>query len=66
MKAMIVLACIAMLAGSAGGVKISPALQMDTFTDAENADQSFGEDSVIWAASQVEFRQRSHIYPLQA
>lgn len=52
LKAMIVLACIAMLAGSAGAVKISPALQMDTFTDAENADQSFGEDSVFWAASQ--------------
>jgi len=52
MKAMILLACIAMLAGCAGAVKISPALQMDTYTDAENADQSFGEESAIWAASQ--------------
>ena len=52
LKAMIVLACIVMLAGSAGAVKISPALQMDTYTDAENADQSFGEESAIWATSQ--------------
>ncbi len=52
MKAMILLACIAMLAGCAGAVKISPALQMDTYTDAGNADQSFGEESAIWAASQ--------------
>ena len=52
LKAMIVLASIAFLAGSAGAVKISPALQMDTYTDAESADQSFGEDSAIWVASQ--------------
>ena len=52
LKAMIVLACIVMLAGSVGAVKISPALQMDTYNDAENADQSFGEESAIWAASQ--------------
>lgn len=49
---MIVLACIAMLAGCAGAAKISPALQADTYTDAENANQSFGEDATIWVASQ--------------
>ena len=48
MKAMIVLACIALLAGSAGAVKISPALQMDTYTDAENKNQSFGEEATLW------------------
>ncbi|NMC09460.1 MAG: DNRLRE domain-containing protein [Methanothrix sp.] len=52
MKALMVLACIGLLAGCAVGVKISPALQMDTYTDAENADQSFGEDGVIWVTSQ--------------
>jgi hypothetical protein len=51
-KAIMLLACIAMLAGSAGAVKISPALQMDTYTDAENPDQGFGEDSQIWTSSQ--------------
>lgn len=51
-KAIISLACIAMLAGCAGGAKISPELQMDTYTDAENADQSFGEDSMIWVTTQ--------------
>lgn len=51
-KAIILLACIAMLAGCAGAVKISPALQMDTYTDAGNADQSFGEENIIWAASE--------------
>ncbi len=51
-KAMIVLACIAMLAGCADAAKISPALQMDTYTDSENANLSFGEESAIWAASQ--------------
>jgi hypothetical protein len=50
--AIIALACIALLAGCAGAVKISPALLTDTYTDAENEDQSFGEESMLWASSQ--------------
>ena len=52
MWALMALACIALLAACAEGVKISPALKMDTYTDAENADQSFGEEGVIWVTSQ--------------
>ncbi|MGB7544235.1 MAG: DNRLRE domain-containing protein [Methanothrix sp.] len=54
MKAMIALASIALLTGCAGAVKISPALQMDTYTDAENKNQSFGEEATLWVASQSE------------
>jgi len=52
MMAIIALACIALLAGCAGAAKISPALLTDTYTDAENEDQSFGEESILWASSQ--------------
>jgi len=50
--AIIVLACIALPAGCAGAVKISPALLTDTYTDAKNEDQSFGEESVLGVASE--------------
>ena len=50
--AVIVLACITLPAGCAGAVKISPALLTDTYTDAQNEDQSFGEESILWASSQ--------------
>jgi len=53
LKAIIVLACISMLSGCAGAVKISSAaLMIDTYTDAENKDKSFGEDSRLWVASE--------------
>ena len=67
MKAMIALACIAMLAACAGAVKISPALQMDTYTDAEN------DRSELWRGSYTMGRipkwrtqSKSHTYPLRA
>ena len=50
--AIIALACIAVLAGCAGAAKISPALQTDTYTDAEDEETSFGEDSINWVASE--------------
>ncbi|OPY53686.1 MAG: hypothetical protein A4E49_01317 [Methanosaeta sp. PtaU1.Bin112] len=52
MLAIIVMACIALLSGSAGAAKISPALLTDTYTDAEKEDQSFGEESILWVSSQ--------------
>jgi len=51
-KAIIALACVAVLVGCAGAAKISPALLTDTYTDAENEDKSFGEDSALWVASE--------------
>ncbi len=51
LRAIIALACITLLAGCAGAVKVSPALYTDTYTDAENVNQSFGEESAIWVSS---------------
>ena len=50
--AVIALACIALPADCSGAVKISPALLTDTYTDAQNEDQSFGEESVLGVASE--------------
>ena len=50
-RAIIALACIFFLAGCAGAVKVSPALHTDTYTDADNENQSFGEKSVLWVSS---------------
>ncbi len=52
LKAIIALACVTLLAGSAGAAEISPALHMDTYTDAANENQSFGIDDTLWVASE--------------
>lgn len=51
-KAILALTCIAVLAGSAGAVKISPALEMDTYTDAGDEENSFGTDETLWVTSE--------------
>jgi len=52
LKAITVLACVAVLAGSAGAAKISPALHMDTYTDSGNEEESFGTDDTLRVASE--------------
>ncbi|OPY56594.1 MAG: hypothetical protein A4E49_00214 [Methanosaeta sp. PtaU1.Bin112] len=52
MNCIMAFACIALLVGCAGAVKVSPTLEMDTYTDAENEDQSFGAEGTIWASSE--------------
>jgi hypothetical protein len=52
-RAIIALACIFLMTSCAGAVKVSPALHTDTYIDAENEDQSFGEDNVLWVSSHV-------------
>lgn len=51
-RAIIALACIFFLAGFAGAVKVSPALHTDTYIDAENENQSYGEENAVWVSSQ--------------
>ena len=51
-KAIIALACIAVLTSGAMAAKISPALQMDTYANASNKEQSFGSEDTIWVSSQ--------------
>jgi hypothetical protein len=50
--AWVVMLGIVMLAGSAGAVKISPTLHMDTYTDASNENQSFGTNDALWVTSE--------------
>lgn len=52
-RAIIALACIFLLASCAGAVKVTPALHTDTYIDAENEDQSFGEESAVWVSSHM-------------
>ncbi|MDD1753333.1 MAG: DNRLRE domain-containing protein [Methanotrichaceae archaeon] len=52
LKAITALACVTLLAGLAGAAEISPALQMDTYTDAGIEEQSFGTDDTLWVASE--------------
>ena len=52
-RAIIALACIFLLASCAGAVKVTSALHIDTYTDAENEDQSFGEESAVWVSSHM-------------
>ena len=51
-KTAIALACIVLLVNCAGATKIFPALQMDTYTDASNKEESFGSEDTLWVSSQ--------------
>jgi hypothetical protein len=52
LKAISALACVVVLLGLVGAADFSPALHMDTYTDAGNEEQSFGADDTLWVASE--------------
>ena len=52
MKAILALACTVVLASTAGAGKFSPALKMDTYTDASRADESFGSEGTLGVTSE--------------
>lgn len=51
-RAILAMACIAVMASTAGAGKFSPALQMDTYTDASRANESFGSKDNLWVTSE--------------
>lgn len=51
-KAVVVLIFAVLFVGTAGAGNFSPALQMDTYTDASDKDQSFGSEGSLWVSSQ--------------
>lgn len=51
-KAILAMACIALTASTAGAGKFSPALQMDTYTDASSEDKIFGDEDAFRVASE--------------
>lgn len=52
MKTILSLVFALSLIGIAGAGKFAPALQMDTYTDAGNKEQSFGSEDTLWVSSQ--------------
>jgi hypothetical protein len=52
MKSILALVFALFLIGIAGAGKFAPALQMDTYTDAGNKEQSFGSENTLWVSSQ--------------
>ena len=52
MKAILALACIVVMAGTAGAGKFSPALKMDTYTDGGRPNESFGSEDALWVTSE--------------
>jgi hypothetical protein len=51
-KAILALTFAILLVGTAGAQKFAPALQMDTYTDASNKEQSYGSEDTLWVSSQ--------------
>jgi len=51
-KTILTLVFALFLIGTAGAGKFAPALQMDTYTDAGNKEQSFGPEDTLWVSSQ--------------
>ncbi len=51
-KAILALGFALLLAGTALAWGLTPALKMDTYTDSENSEQSFGSEETLWASSE--------------
>ena len=52
MKTILPLVFALILIGTAWAGEFSPALQMDTYTDTGNKEQSFGPEDTLWVSSQ--------------
>jgi len=52
MITIVVLIFAMLFVGTAGAEKLTPALEMDTYTDASDREQSFGSEGTFWVSSQ--------------
>ena len=48
----VMLIFVILFVGTAGAEKLTPALEMDTYTDASDSEQSFGSEGTLWVSSQ--------------